>query len=55
MFLLLWFVFLIQFLTFWIFGPFTSFLTNLFEIRFLPVVALVIAIYLFSGKDEDSN
>tara|TARA_B100000424_G_C22537390_1_gene306650 strand:- start:53 stop:220 length:168 start_codon:yes stop_codon:yes gene_type:complete len=55
MFLLLGFVFFIQFITFWIFEPFTSFLTNVFEIRFLPLVALLVGVYLFSGKDKHAN
>ena len=48
MFLLLFFVLLIQFLTYWIFEPITSFLTHLYEIRQLPIIALVGFILLFS-------
>ena len=50
MFLLLFFVALIQFFTYWIFEPLTSFLEYVLEIRFLPFVALLVFILLFSGK-----
>ena len=50
MFLLLFFVLLIQFFTYWIFEPLSSFLEYVFEIRFLPLVALIVLILLFSGK-----
>ena len=41
MFLLLFFVFLIQFFTYWVFEPFASFLEYVLEIRMLPIIALV--------------
>ena len=50
MFLLLFFVFLIQFLTHWIFEPFTTFLEYVLEIRFFPLIALLAFILLFSTK-----
>ena len=50
MFLLLFFVLLIQFFTYWILEPLVSFLEYVFEIRFLPLVALIVLILLFSGK-----
>ena len=52
MFVLLFFVGLIQFFTYWIFEPFIAFITNALEIRLLPGIALVIFIYLFSAKDK---
>ena len=52
MFVLLFFVGLIQFFTYWIFEPFIAFATHFLEIRLLPGIALVIVIYLFSGKDK---
>ena len=52
MFVLLFFVCLIQFLTYWIFEPFIAFVTNVLEIRLLPGIALLIVIYLFSAKDK---
>ena len=50
MFLLLFFVFFIQFLAHWIFEPLTTFLEYVFEIRFLPLIALLAFILLFSTK-----
>ena len=50
MFLLLFFVLLIQFFTYWIFEPLASFLEYVFEIRFLPLIALLAFILLFSTK-----
>ena len=55
MFLLLFFVLLIQFLTYWIFEPLTSFLEYLLEIKLLPIIALVALIVLFSGKNIDQD
>ena len=50
MFLLLFFVFLIQFLTNWIFEPLTSFLEYVLEIRLFPIISLIGLILLFSAK-----
>ena len=50
MFLLLFFVLIIQFLTYWIFEPLTNFLEYVFEVRFLPVITLLSFILLFSTK-----
>jgi hypothetical protein len=50
MFLLLFFVLIIQFLTHWIFEPFTTFLEYVLEIRFFPLIALLAFILLFSTK-----
>ncbi len=50
MFLLLLFVLLIQFFTYWIFEPFSSFLENFLAIRSFPIIALMGLILLFSGK-----
>ena len=50
MFLLLFFVLLIQFFTYWIFEPFTSILEYVLEIKLFPVIALIALFYLFSGK-----
>ncbi len=55
MFLLLFLVLLIQFLTFWIFEPFASFLGYFLEIRFLPIIALLTLILLFSEKNIQQN
>ena len=51
MFFLLFFVVLIQFFNYWIFEPVTSFIANVIEIRFLPVIALVGLIFIFSTKN----
>jgi len=55
MFLLLFFVLLIQFLTYWIFEPLASFLVYLLEIRSFPIIALLGFIFLFSGKNIEQN
>ena len=51
MFLLLFFATLIQFFTYWIFEPLTSFLEYVLEIRWFPLIALIGLIFLFSGKN----
>ena len=55
MFLLLFFVLLIQFFTYWIFEPLASFLEYVFEIRLFPVLALIGFILLFSTRNIDKN
>ena len=55
MFLLLLFVLLTQFLTYWIFEPLAIFVEHVFEIRFFPIVALVGLILLFSAKNIEQN
>ena len=53
MFLLFFVVLLIQFFTYWIFEPVVSFLEYIFEIRFLPFIALFVLILLFSAKNTE--
>ena len=55
MFLLLFFVLLIQFFTYWIFEPIASFLEYVLEIRFFLIVALIGLVFLFSAKDIEQN
>ena len=55
MFLLLFFVLLIQFFTYWIFEPLASFFEYVLEIRFFPIVALIGLVFLFSAKDIERN
>ena len=55
MFLLLFFVLLIQFLTYWIFEPFASFLEYVLEITWFPIIALIVLIVLFSEKNIEQN
>ncbi len=55
MFLLLSFVLLIQFFTYWIFEPLASFLEHVLEIRFLPVIALIGLVFLFSANNIENN
>jgi len=55
MFLLLFFVLLIQFFTYWIFEPIASSLEYILEIRFFPIIALTGLIFLFSGKNIEQN
>ena len=55
MFILVFFVLLIQFFTYWIFEPITSFLEYCLEIRLFPIIALVGFILLFSAKNIEQN
>ncbi len=55
MFLLLFFVLLIQFSTYWVFEPITSFLENVLEIKFFPIIALIGFVFLFSAKNIEQN
>ncbi len=55
MFLLLFFVLLIQFFTYWLFNPLASFLEYVLEIRLLPIIALVAFILLFSARNIEQN
>jgi len=55
MFLILLFVLLIQFFTYWLFEPLASFLVHVLEIRLFPILALIGLIWLFSGKNIDKN
>jgi len=55
MFLLLFFVLLIQFFAYWIFEPLSSFLESAIEIRLFPIIALIGLIFLFSAKNIEQN
>ena len=55
MFLLLFFVLLIQLFSYWVFEPLASFLNNVLEIRLFPVLTLIGLILLFSGKTIYKN
>ena len=55
MFVLLFFVLLIQFFTYWIFEPLSSFAEHFLEIRFFPIIALIGLILLFSAKNIEHN
>ena len=55
MFLLLFFVLLIEFFNNWIFEPLASILEYVLEIRLFPIIALLFLILLFSGKNIKRN
>ena len=55
MFLLLFFVLLIQFFTYWIFEPLASFLEYVLEIRLIPIISLIGLVFLFSAKNIERN
>jgi hypothetical protein len=55
MFLLLFFVLLLQFFTYWILEPFASFLEYVIEIKLIPIIALIGLIFLFSAKNIEQN
>ena len=55
MFLLLFFVLLIQFFTYWVFEPLASFFEYFLEIRLFPNIALLGFVLLFSVKNLEEN
>ena len=55
MFLLLFFVSLVQLFTYWIFEPLTSIAMYFLEIRLVPVISLLGLIILFSGRNIEHN
>jgi len=55
MFVLLFFVLLVQFFTYWIFEPVTSFVEYALEIRLFPSIAIFSLIVLFSKKNIEDN
>ena len=55
MFLLLFFIFLIQFFTYWVFEPVASFFEYVLEIRLFLVIALMALVFLFSAKNIEQN
>jgi hypothetical protein len=55
MFLILFFVLLTQFFTYWIFEPLVSFLEYFLEIRLFPIIALIGLVFLFSAKNIEKN
>ena len=55
MFLLLFFVLLIQMFTYWIFEPLASFLAYVLEIRVLPIIVVLGLSLLFSAKNIELN
>ncbi len=55
MFLLLFFVLLIQFFNYWIIEPLVSVLEYALEIRLLPIIALIGFISLFSVETIHKN
>ncbi len=55
MFLLLFFVLLLQFFTYWVFEPLASFLEYVLEIRLIPIIALISLVFLFSAKNIEQN
>ncbi len=55
MFLLLFFVLLIQFFTYWVFEPLASFINYVLEIRLFPIIALIVLVFLFSAKNNKQN
>ena len=55
MFILLFFVLLIQFFTYWIFKTLASFLEYVVEIRLIPIIALIGLVFLFSAKNIEQN
>ncbi len=55
MILLIFFISLTQIFSYWIFEPLTSFLTDLFQIKFLLIFLLSLFTFLFWTNKEESN
>jgi len=55
MFLLLFFVLLIQSLTYWIFEPIASFFEYVLEIKYFPIISFLVLVLLFSAKNIEHN
>ena len=55
MFVLLFFVLLIQFFTYWIFEPLSSFAEYVLELKFFPIIALLGLVFLISAKNIEHN
>ena len=55
MILLIFFISLTQIFSYWIFEPLTFFLTDLFQIKFLPIILLSLFTFLFWTNKEESN
>ena len=55
MILLIFFISLTQIFSYWIFEPLTFFLTDLFKIKFLPIILLSLFTFLFWTNKEESN
>ena len=55
MYLLLFFVLILQIFTYWIFEPLVSFLEYVLEIRLIPIIALIGLVFLFSAKTIEKN
>ena len=53
MFLLLFFVLIIQFFTYWIFEPLSHFLEYVLEIKLFPNIVLLGLILLFAAKNTE--
>ena len=51
MFLLLFFVLLIEFFTYWIFEPLASFLEYVLEIRLIPIIALIGLVFIIFNEE----
>ena len=55
MILLIFFISLTQIFSYWIFEPLTFFLTDLIQIKFLPIFLLSLFTFLFWTNKEEKN
>ena len=53
MFLLAFFILLLEFFTQWIFEPANTLLANIFEVRIFPWITLIVFIFIFSKEKKD--
>ena len=53
MYILFFLILLIQFFVYWIFEPAVAFLTNILEIKSLPIVFLTVTLVLFSARENN--
>ena len=52
MLVLLFIILLLEFFTYWLFEPIINFSTNVLAIRFIPWIALIFFMVIFSAKND---
>jgi len=55
MFLLFFFILLIQFFNYWIFTPLAYIFEYVLQIKLFPIISIVVLILLFSGKNIENK
>ena len=52
MYILFFLILFVQFVVYWIFEPSVAFLTNIIEVKSLPIIFLTLTLFLFSAKEN---